>query len=384
MATSYGSPLTSKLVDRGTLDACVKQIPVKIGSHPYNVVVGAGLLRRVGRELRRLMPAQGSRVFVVTSSTVRRHWGHALEESLALAKLSTCWLEMNDGEPAKRLATIEQLAEQLVRAGADRKSLLVAFGGGVVGDCGGFLASVFMRGIPVVQVPTTLIAQADAAIGGKTGVNLSVGKNLLGTFHQPKAVLVDPRILETLDEREFRSGLFEALRCGVIRDRELFDFMTVHAREILARDRRSLERLIVACVRVKAAVVAADEREAGLRRILNFGHTIGHALEAATGYAQLLHGEAVALGMLAATAIAQNAGFCGPRTAARIVQGITEYQPPAKARVQHGEVSAYLGSDKKNVNGKVHWVLPVRLGRVTVSSEVPDEAVRSAIREVCC
>jgi len=207
-------------------------------------MIGAGLLRRAGREAKRVLPASGSRVFVVTSPNVRRHWGDALEKSLRDARLPFEVLEMHDGEPAKKLQTVEQLAEWLVDAKADRKSLLVAFGGGVVGDSAGFLAAIFMRGIPVVQIPTTVVAQGDASIGGKTGVNLRGGKNLVGSFHQPSTVLVDPDLLETLDEREFRSGLFESLKCGVIRDRDLFDFMERNPKKILGRDSRTLQRVI--------------------------------------------------------------------------------------------------------------------------------------------
>lgn len=360
----------------------MKKIPVKLKQNPYDVLIGAGLLGRMGRELRKNLPGKDSRVFVVTSPNVRRHWGEALEKSLVQAKLNYRLLEMNDGEPAKRLKTLEKLAEEMIQAGADRHTLLVAFGGGVVGDSVGFLASIFMRGIPVVQIPTTVLAQVDASIGGKTGVNLRVGKNLIGTFHQPRAVLVDPEILETLDEREFRAGLFESLKCGVIRDRELFRFMTRQRDKILARDRKALERVIVDSVRVKAAVVGADERESGLRRILNFGHTIGHALETATGYTQLLHGEAVAWGMLAVTDIARNIDLCEPDRADQIMAGITAYGRPPRANARTDEVMALLKTDKKSVAGKVHWVLPERIGRVTISSDVPDPVVRQAVHAI--
>jgi len=218
----------------------VKRIRVRLKSNGYDVLVGRGLLHRAGREVRRLLPAAGSRVFVITSPSVRRHWGEELEKSLRQAKVQYAILEMSDGEPAKRLETVEHLAERMVAAGADRKSLVVAFGGGVVGDCAGFLAAIFLRGIPVVQIPTTLLAQVDASIGGKTGVNLRVGKNLIGAFHQPRAVLADPEVLSTLDAREFRAGLFESLKCGVIRDRLLFDFMHRQSKKILGRDPRAL------------------------------------------------------------------------------------------------------------------------------------------------
>jgi 3-dehydroquinate synthase len=357
----------------------VQRITVKLKQNPYDVLIGTGLLYRAGTELRRNLPSRDSRIFVVTSPHVRHCWGQTLAEALHRAKLSYCFLEMNDGEPAKRLETVEKLAEQMVHAGADRKALLVAFGGGVVGDSAGFLASIFMRGIPVVQIPTTVLAQVDASIGGKTGVNLSNGKNLIGTFHQPQSVLIDPTVLMTLEEREFRAGLYESLKCGVIRDRKLFEFMTSKHEKILAHDGKALERVIIDSVRVKAGVVAADERESGLRRILNFGHTIGHALEAATGYTQLLHGEAIAWGMLAAAAIARDAGFCTPEVAEQITQGIAAYGALPRPRVRPDEVVALLKSDKKTVAGSVHWVLPQRIGRVTVTSDVPGNIVWNAI-----
>jgi 3-dehydroquinate synthase len=211
---------------------------------------------------------------------------------------------MPDGERSKRLATLEKLAEKLVKQGADRGVTLIALGGGVVGDVTGFLASIYMRGVDVIQAPTTVLAQVDAAIGGKTGVNLASGKNLLGTFHQPRAVLVDPSVLETLPSREYQAGLYESLKCGIIGDPELFKLFEDRRREILDRDPVVIEKVIADSVRLKASVVSADEREGGLRQILNLGHTIGHALEAETRYTQLLHGEAVAWGMIAATHIA--------------------------------------------------------------------------------
>src|SRR5882672_112196 len=238
MIVRSGDHLSSLLRDFG-----VNKIKVKLGKNSYDVMVGAGLLRHAGREVRRVLPAQGTRVFVITSPNVRRHWGAQLEKSLQQAKVPYQILEMSDGEPAKRLHTVEQLAEQMVDAKADRKSLLVAFGGGVVGDCAGFLAAIFLRGIPVVQIPTTVVAQLDASIGGKTGVNLRGGKNLIGAFHQPRVVLVDPEVLQTLADREYRSGLFEALKCGVIRNKALFDFMRKHAQKILQRDRKALARI---------------------------------------------------------------------------------------------------------------------------------------------
>ncbi|MBZ5533103.1 MAG: 3-dehydroquinate synthase [Acidobacteriia bacterium] len=360
----------------------MKRIKVRLKSQSYDVLIASGLLRHAGREVRRLLPSRESRVFVVTSPNVRRRWGGPLEKSLQQAKLHYLVLEMNDGEPSKHLATVEQLAEQMVRAGADRKSLVVAFGGGVVGDSAGFLAAIFLRGVPVVQIPTTLLAQVDASIGGKTGVNLRAGKNLIGAFHQPRAVLVDPEVLSTLSDREFRAGLFESLKCGVIRDKKLFDFMVSRAPQILKRDSTALRRIITDSIQVKAQVVAADEKESDLRRILNFGHTVGHALEAATGYSHLLHGEAVAWGMIAAAIIASDAGVCSEETAKQIKSAVLAYGPLPPVTCATDEVLDRMAADKKTVAGSVHFVLPQKIGKVKISSDIPAEIVRHAVEQI--
>lgn len=364
------------------MEASVQRIRVKLKSNSYEVLAGRGLLRHSGREVRRLLPAKASRVFVVTSPNVRRHWGSQLEESLRKAKLQYLVLEMSDGEPAKRLDTVEKLAEQMVQAGADRKSLVVALGGGVVGDSAGFLAAIFLRGVPVVQIPTTLLAQVDASIGGKTGVNLRAGKNLVGAFHQPRAVLVDPDVLSTLDDREYRAGLYESLKCGVIRDKKLFEFMARKSVQILKRERGPLERIITDSIRLKALVVAADEKESDLRRILNFGHTVGHALEAATGYSHFLHGEAVAWGMIAAATIAREAGVCPEETAKQIASAVMAYGKLPPVICDTEDVIRRLAADKKTVAGSVHFVLPTRIGKVKISSNVPDEIVRQAVEQI--
>src|SRR5437868_9975199 len=205
--------------------------------------------------------------------------------SLTAAGFAAKLLEMKDGEPYKKLATVEALAEKMLRLGADRDAMIVAFGGGVVGDTAGLLASLYMRGVDLVQIPTTVLAQVDASIGGKTGVNLRGGKNLLGTFHQPRAVLIDPSVLGTLPEREFRAGLYESLKCGVIGNPELFELLEKADVKQLRRNREKIEWVIAQSVKLKAKVVSSDERESGLRRVLNFGHTIGHALEAEIGRA---------------------------------------------------------------------------------------------------
>jgi 3-dehydroquinate synthase len=246
---------------------------------------------------------------------------------------------------------------------------------------GGFLASIFMRGIPVLQAPTTLLAQVDAAVGGKTGVNLEIGKNLIGTFHQPLAVLIDPAVLETLPEREYRAGLWEIVKAGIIRDAELFRFLVERAPDVLARQPEAVDRIIADSVRMKAEVVSADEREGGLRKILNLGHTFGHALEAETSYSRFLHGEAVAFGMRAAAHLAQSGGWLSSADTAEILRAIRLYGPiPPLDGIPAQNLFARLVNDKKTVQGRVHFVVPEGIGRARVVSGVDDALIMSAIR----
>jgi len=319
---------------------------------------------------------------VVTSKPIRKLWGKSLEKGLRDSSGKVRVFEMPDGERAKRLANLEKLAEKLIEAGADRQSVIVALGGGVVGDVAGFLASVFMRGIPVVQIPTTLVAQVDSAIGGKTGVNLTSGKNLLGTFHQAACVLVDPDVLATLPEREYRSGLFEAMKYGVIRDRRIFEMMEKNRDALLGRDGDLLEQLIADCIRVKADVVSSDERESGERRILNYGHTIGHALEAETRYKTLLHGEAVGWGMIAAAEIGERTGASDKQTAERIRELVIAYGPLSKVKVKPNRILKRLMADKKTVGGVPHFVLARRIGEVGIANDVPKRVILKAVKEL--
>src|SRR5439155_4531535 len=285
------------------------RIPVNTPSHSYEATIEHGILARAGSILKELLTATPP-LFIVTVAPVRRRWGKVLTKPLDAAGFRAKIIEMRDGERFKRLSTVESLAEDLLQAGADRKAVVLAFGGGVVGDVGGMLASIYMRGVKLIQVPTTVQAQLDAAIGGKTGVNLRSGKNLLGTFFQPQLVLIDPATLATLPEREFRAGMYEALKCGVIGNEELFGRLERCSMKDLRKDKEFLAWTISESVKLKAQVVSADEREGDLRRVLNFGHTIGHALEAATNYRHFLHGEAVAWGMIAASRIAAQVGCC--------------------------------------------------------------------------
>ena len=348
---------------------------VHTASASYRVVVERGSVAWIARYL----PPRHGKVFVVSTADVWRHQGAAIERGFGGIPYER--IRLPGGEERKRLAPLEEAAEEMVRRGGDRTSIVVAFGGGIVTDMGGFLASIFMRGIPVIQVPTTLLAQVDAAIGGKTGVNLVAGKNLIGAFHQPLAVVIDPALLETLPEREYRAGLWEILKAGIIRDAALFGFLEEHSADVLARRADAVERIIADAVRMKAEVVSADEREGGLRKILNLGHTFGHALEAETGYTRFLHGEAVAFGMRAAVFLAQSTGYLCAEDSLRILGTIELYGPiPPLDGIAPERLLARLIHDKKTVRGMVHFVIPVRIGEAKVVSGIEDRAALEAIR----
>ncbi|HLH18126.1 MAG TPA: 3-dehydroquinate synthase [Bryobacteraceae bacterium] len=341
----------------------------------YSAVVERGVVSQTHS----FIPARTGKVFVVSTADVWRHQGRALTAGLAGAPFEL--LELPGGEDQKRLGPVERLAEQMVERGGDRSSLVIAFGGGIVGDMAGFLAAIFMRGIPVLQIPTTLLAQVDAAIGGKTGVNLAAGKNMIGAFHQPLAVLIDPALLETLPDREYRAGLWEIVKAGIIRDPALFRYLSENSSAVLGRAPHAVDRIIADSVRMKAEVVSADEREKNLRSILNFGHTFGHALEAETGYTQFLHGEAVAWGMRAATWLAERAGYLSAEDSAEILETLELYGPiPPVGGISAERLKARLVHDKKTVQGKVHFVLPVRIGEAVLATDIEGRLVEEAIR----
>ncbi|MGH9503211.1 MAG: 3-dehydroquinate synthase [Terriglobales bacterium] len=369
------------------------RVTIALPPRPYDAVIDNGLVDGSGAVLRDLFsaifnrasgdsPAKHQRLFIVTVPPVRRKWGKRLMAALSAAGFTAKILEMPDGERHKKLATVEKLSEGLSRLGADRNSVVIAFGGGVVGDVTGLLASLYMRGVDLVQIPTTVLAQVDASIGGKTGVNLRAGKNLVGTFHHPLAVLIDPAVLATLPDREFRSGLYEALKCGVIGKPELFRALENVDPKKLRRDPEKLEWIIAESVRLKAEVVSADERENGLRRVLNLGHTIGHALEAETGYRHFLHGEAVAWGMIAAAKIAASVQSIDPAGASRIVDAVSALGPLPRVQSGSREILRLLKSDKKTRNGVVHFVLPREIGKVEIANDVPAQVVIEAVDEL--
>lgn len=349
---------------------------VRAASAEYPVTIAPGIAADLGPTLDRLKFPR--RRFIVSSPTVWRLHGERFA--------SACTEEpilIPDGERFKTLATLGRIYDALVRAQADRGAGLVAVGGGVVGDVAGFAAATYLRGVPVAQVPTTLLAQVDSAIGGKTGVNHALGKNLIGAFYQPAAVIVDPVLLETLPRREFRAGLYEVVKYGVIASRPLFERVAAGLRPLFARDMEALLPTIAESCRIKAAVVSDDERESDRRRILNFGHTAGHALEAVTKYRRFRHGEAVAFGMLAAAELARGRGRLAASDLEALGSLIAAMGPlPAIADLAAAQVVEAAARDKKVVDGTLHFVLPVAIGETAIADDVTPAELQQALQAI--
>ncbi len=355
----------------------MQTIRVDTPTAKYQVFAGSGLLATLAPRIQHVLGGLPRRVFVLTSEPIWALWGQAFCSSFAEPPIA---LFLPPGEKHKTVARVERLAREMTRAGADRGSLLIAFGGGIVGDVGGFLAAIFMRGIPYIQAPTTFLAQVDSSVGGKTGVNLPEGKNLVGCFHHPRAVFADINVLGTLPMRELKAGLMESVKAGIIRDRTLVRFMEENARLILGRDAKALEKVIAASIRMKAGVVNRDERESGLRMILNFGHTVGHALEQATRYKILLHGEAVGWGMIAALSVARQRGTITAAQFERMERLVHLYGPLPALKLRPARILAATGADKKNVGGVRRFVLPIGIGDAGVVEDVTPAELDAAIR----
>ena len=353
------------------------RLEVRTPSRAYPILIGPGSLAH-------LMPLLedvgcGGTRFVVSNQTVWGCWGTACQEALPGAEA----ILVPDGERFKTLPTAARIYDALLRAAADRSTAIVTFGGGVVGDVGGFAAATYLRGIPLAHVPTTLLAQVDAAVGGKVGVNLPGGKNLVGSFYQPWAVVVDPSLLTTLHRREYRAGLYEVIKYGVVCDGDLFARLRTDLGPISKRDVAALTPVIAECCRIKSAIVAGDEREAGPRRVLNFGHTVGHALEASTQYRRFLHGEAVAYGMLAACAIAAARGVCAPEVQSAVAALIAQFGPlPPISDLSAQAHLELMRRDKKVVEGRLHVVLPTGIGSATVVTDVSEPELVAALRSL--
>ena len=354
----------------------MQTIRVETPTAKYNVMAGSGLIASLSPRIERVHGKLPRRVFVLTSAPIWGLWGEAFQASFAEPPIA---LFLSPGEENKTIKNVEGLLREMARAGGDRGSLLIAFGGGIVGDVGGFVASIFMRGIPYVQVPTTFLAQVDSSVGGKTGVNLPEGKNLVGSFYHPLAVFADIGVLATLPDRELRAGLMESVKAGIIRDRALVRFMEEHSDDVLGRNPKALEKVIAASIRMKAGVVNQDERERGLRMILNFGHTVGHALEQATHYKTLLHGEAVGWGMVAALHLARQRGTISRAQFERLESLIALYGPLPALKLRVPKVVGATVGDKKNVGGVTRFVLPVGIGDAGVVEDVTPAELEAAV-----
>jgi 3-dehydroquinate synthase len=352
-------------------------VDVVTGSRTSPVWIGEGASDSITTLLDRHGVA--AKRFIVSNSTVWRLHGARLQAALG----GTDPILISDGERFKTLQSVSRIYEALIRAGADRGSVIIAVGGGVVGDTAGFAAATFLRGISLVHVPTTLLAQVDSAIGGKVGVNHQLGKNLIGAFHQPTLVVVDPLLLRTLPRREFRSGLYEVVKYGVIARRDLFDRIDSDIKAILAKDGRALTPIIVDSCRIKADVVSKDERESGLRRILNFGHTVGHALESVTNYRRFRHGEAIAHGMLAAADLAVARGALAERERQALVRLIGRLGPlPPVAGLSIRDVIEAMRRDKKVVHGRLHFVIAIEIGATMMVDDVTEEELRTVLQRL--
>jgi 3-dehydroquinate synthase len=355
----------------------LNRILVKSSAGPYSVVAGAGAIRRAAQEIAAL--GRFSSVHVVSSPKVWRAVGKAVQHGLRFSNGGSIHL-FDDAESAKNLRSVEQITRSLCRAGADRKSLVVAVGGGVVGDVAGFAAAVFLRGVKLVHIPTTVVSQVDSSIGGKTGVNLPEGKNLVGSFYPPRLVLTDPELLRTLSDREFRGGLAEVVKHAIIADAEMFAALEKDMDKVLRRDRHALGFLIPRNVRIKARVVSRDERESGLREVLNFGHTFAHALESITKYRRYRHGEAVAWGMMSAAFLGHELGLTRADDVSRIVALIRRLGPlPPWPRVPATALLRAMRSDKKARAGVLRFVLSPGIGEAQSYDTVPLHVVERVL-----
>lgn len=353
------------------------RVTVKAAAGSYPVIIGTDSIKTLGRELDAL--ELGPRRILVSSHRVWEFHGPLFRHCGA----ERTPILIEDGERYKNLNTVARVLDALVKAKADRSTTIIAVGGGVIGDLVGFSAATYLRGIPVVHVPTTLLAQVDSAIGGKTGVNHPLGKNLIGSFHAPSLVVADPYVLQTLPRREFRAGLYEVIKYGVIRQPDLLDRIRDSVTAIFNRDGAAVAPLVSASCRIKAEVVSADERESGWRRILNFGHTVGHALEAVTKYKQFRHGEAVGYGMLAALNIGVARGVTPKALLEEVETLIAHLGPlPSVADLSAKEVYAAIGRDKKIVAGTLHFVAAADRGKAVELTDVTEKEIKAAVRKI--
>ena len=352
----------------------MKELTVGLDERSYPIIIRQGLLDEIGNELH--INPFAKRYCIIADDHVAGLFGERLLASLKNNEIEAEIITFAHGEESKNLATVAELSSKLAQLGFDRKDGLLALGGGVTGDITGFVAACYMRSIPFAQIPTTLLAQVDSSVGGKTGVDLPEGKNMVGAFYQPKAVFIDSQFLQQLPQSEILNGLAEVIKYGVIYDRDFFEFLEMSRKDILALDLQLLENVILRCCRIKAAIVEADEKESDFRRILNFGHTIGHAVETTSEF-KLAHGACVAMGMVAVAGLAVLKGILDPRAQERIKKLIGEFGLPVTIPPEYdrGRIQEHLLADKKTIGGKVFFVLPTKIGKVIITDEVEAELI---------
>ncbi len=357
------------------------EIPVNLGARAYRILVAAGALSTLGPQLAKL--GAGRKVALVSDAEIARLHGGPVARSLAQAGFDVTEITVPAGERAKSLEVAREAWDRLLDSGCDRSSTVVALGGGAVGDLSGFVAATYMRGMNLVQAPTTLLAQVDASIGGKTGIDHPRAKNLIGAFHQPRLVVVDPAVLTTLPEREFRSGLAEVIKHGIVLDAAYFDELERRLDALLKRDLPTLERVVAGSCRIKAGVVERDEHEAGLRAVLNYGHTIGHALEAATGFQRWAHGEAVSLGISAEAHLAERLGIATRGTTERQLRLLRAVGLPVTGLgADPAAVVEAISRDKKARDGRVPFVFAPEIGRFRLVYDVPRATVLDTLQSL--
>ena len=356
----------------------METLEVPLGERRYPIHVGPGLLAQAGPLLAPLLPQP--RVVILTNPVVAPLWLAPVRASLSSAGIASEAIDVPDGEASKSWSTLQDVLTRLIEQKAERTTTLVALGGGVVGDLAGFAAAIYQRGMPFVQVPTTLLAQVDSSVGGKTGINHPLGKNMIGAFHQPRAVLIDIDCLRTLRDRELAAGLAEVIKTAAIRDRAFFEWLEANMARLTGRDADALVHAVVQSCRIKAGVVAADEREAGERALLNFGHTFGHAIETGVGYGDWLHGEAVAAGMVLAARLSERMGFITGADVARLRTLLERARLPVDApRLGAERYLELMSRDKKVAAGAIRFVLLRTIGEAFVAADVPDTALRATL-----
>jgi len=359
----------------------MNKLLVELGGNSYPIFIGENILEKLGEMLK--LYNFSRQVVVITDSNVNKHHGKALTKGLHSSLKSFELITIPSGERSKSFRTTEEILTQMLELGCDRQTVILAFGGGVVGDISGFVASIYKRGVPYLQIPTTLLAQVDASVGGKTAINHPLGKNMVGTFYQPQMVWTDLKLLRTLPKKEIVCGLGEIIKYGIIKDSEFFKLVAENLETILALDLELLQEVVINCCRIKAEIVTEDEKEAGHRMILNFGHTIGHALEAEMGYKNICHGEAVLLGMLAESKIALSLKMLNKEDFLRIEGLIAKFNLSDKLKnIDLKRLLQFIGSDKKAESGRIRFVLPRKIGEVEIVEDIESSVIKSAMKYV--